>query len=177
MDALLSGKTNKVRYVLLFLIIFSLGVYVYADYKGAEKGIKSNLFSVDLPQSLYPFIDSHSSFVLKDSNDMEVIGIGFRYATLTSPIRNILAYGYNKSSIIVLCDFGDCKKNLISYIDKYNSVSFREISYEQTQNNDYHWVNIKNTDYNNFTKMKSWSFILSMTFLISFITTGRKLRP
>ncbi len=177
MDALLSGKINKVRYVLLILFFLSIGVHIYADYKGAEKGIKSNLFSVDLPRSLYPFIDSHCSFVLKDSNDMEVIGIGFRYATLASPIRNILAYGYNKSSIIVLCDFGDCKKNLISYIDNYNSVSFREISYDQTQNNEYHWVNINNTDYNFFTKMKSWSFILSVIFFISFITTRRNLRP
>ena len=138
MVAQLLEKIKKVRYVFMLFFFLSIGTYIYTDYKGVEKGIKSNLFHIDLPHNLRPLIDSHSSFVLKDSNDMEVIGIGFRYATMTYPIDNILAYGYNKSSIIVFCDFCDCKKNLISYIDKYNSLSFKEISYEQVQNNYYH---------------------------------------
>lgn len=108
-----SRKINKLRHILLIFVIFSIGVYMYADYKGAEKGIKSNIFSIYLPRKLYPFVDNQSSFVLKDSNDddLEVIGIGFRYASMAYPIRNILAYGYNKSSIIVLCDFHDGKKH------------------------------------------------------------------
>lgn len=164
-----SRKINKLRHILLIFVIFSIGVNMYADYKGAEKGIKSNIFSIYLPRKLYPFVDNQSSFVLKDSNDddLEVIGIGFRYASMAYPIRNILAYGYNKSSIIVLCDFHDGKKTLISYVDKYNSVSFKEISFENMQNDDYHWVNVRDSDYANFTKMKSWAFIFSVSFLIS----------
>lgn len=166
----LTFKVKKtVRYVFLLCFFFCIGAYFYAHYKGAEKGIESYLFSINLPYNLHPFVDGHSSFVLKDSSDIEVIGIGFRFVTMTSPIQDIIAYGYNDFSIIVLCDYCDCKKSFISYIDKYNSVSFKEISYTQLQNNDYHWVNIENTDYNNFTKMKSWFFILSFfLFLLQY---------
>ena len=159
-------KKIIIESALLISFIFSTGVYIYADYKGAEKGVKSIFFPMNLPYNLHPFVDGHSSFVLKDSNDIEVLGIGFRYATMTSPIRDIMAYGHNEFSIIVLCDCSDGKKFLISYIDKYNSVSFREISYEHAQNDSYHWVDIKNTDYYTVTKRKSWSFVFALCIFL-----------
>ena len=169
----LKRKKIIIESILLIFFFLSTGMYIYADYKGAEKGVKSIFFSMNLPYDLHPFVDGHSSFVLKDSNDIEVLGIGFRYVTMASPIRDIMAYGHNEFSIIVLCDCCDSKKFLITYIDKYNSVSFREISYEQAQNASYHWVDIKNTDYDSVTKIKSWSFVFALCIFLCFCFTKR----
>ena len=118
----LTFKEKKLQYVFFFCI----GAYFYAHYKGAEKGIESSLFSIDLPYYLHPFVDSHRSLVLKDSSGIEVIGIGFRFVTMTSPIQRYYN-SYNDFFIVVLCDYCGCEKSVISYIDKYNSVSFLKI--------------------------------------------------
>ena len=174
---IVQSKVKKILYCITLILFFSdMGVYLYVDFKGAEKGIKSNLFSISLPNNLYPFVDNHSSFVLKDTNGIEVFGIGFRYADMEFTIQDILAYGYNKSSIIVLCKFSEYEKLYVSYMNEYAMIDFREISCEKEQNAEYRWVKINNNDYYTYTRIKSWLLLLAIFLVILFFSEILKLR-
>ena len=98
-----------------------------------------------------PHDGSEFSFTLKDEEDFELVGIGFRYETTNFKIKNFLAYGYNDTSVIAkVTDSLNNVKYLISYETGYKSkkgnpsISFKDLSnsgFEQAKDK-YQWFEV-----------------------------------
>jgi hypothetical protein len=114
------------------------------------------------------------SFTLNDEEGFELVGIGFRYRLSEFKIKDILAYGYNDTSMIVKCADSI---NIIHYIMSYQTgyknkkgnpeISFKDISYEKFEQlkDNYRWVAIEDEKINEISRMKS---LLMLGALLSF---------
>lgn len=139
--------------IISFIVFVSL--YLVYDSKGYEYGLGCDFCNKSMPYNLEPifYSDYPQSFYLKDEDDFELVGIGFRYQTTNFKIKNFLAYGYNDTSVIVKCtDSLKTTKYLISYETGYKSkkgnpeISFKEVSnsdFEQIKDK-FKWIEIDN---------------------------------
>ncbi|MBC8643723.1 hypothetical protein H9W95_05735 [Flavobacterium lindanitolerans] len=108
-----------------------------------------------MPYHLTPYDErdgSRFSFTLKDEDDFELVGTGFRYQTINFEIKNLLAYGYNDTSVIVKCtDSLNTIRYLISFETGYTSkkgnpeISFKDLSINDFQKvkDKYNWFEIE----------------------------------
>jgi hypothetical protein len=132
---------KKTVWILLFSISLIICVLLYLKYdrKGYEYGLGCNFCNTKMPFNLKPHDGTHYSFTIKDEDDFELVGIGFRYRKSSFKIKDFLAYGYNDTSVIVKCtDSLNKIQYLISYQTKYKSKKNNpEISFKDLNNSDY----------------------------------------
>ncbi|MDQ7960193.1 hypothetical protein [Flavobacterium lindanitolerans] len=147
---------KKIKWIILFAISFILCVLFYIKYdsKGYEYGLGCNYCNKKMPYHLTPYDErdgSRFSFTLKDEDDFELVGTGFRYQTTNFEIKNLLAYGYNNTSVIVKCtDSLNTVRYLISFETGYTSkkgnpeISFKDLSINDFQKvkDKYNWFEI-----------------------------------
>ena len=152
--------------------------YVKYDSKGYEYGLDCNYCNKKLPYNLQPHDGSQFSFTLKDEDDFELVGVGFRYETVNFTIKNFLAYGYNDTSVIAKCtDSLNTIKYLISYETGYKSKKGNpEISFKDLGSSDfelvkdkYQWFEVDKEKYYLVDRNKFLSMLgalLSLFFII-----------
>jgi hypothetical protein len=140
-----------------------------------------------LPYNLLPVRNTEypQSFYLKDEDDFELVGVGFKYYTSSFTIKDFLGYGYNNSSVIVKCtDSLNVIKYLISYETKYKSkkgnpqISFKDLSesdFEQIKSR-YQWSEVGKEKYYAISRNKFLSMIGALLSLILFVWRLFKLR-
>ncbi|MFT6111769.1 MAG: hypothetical protein ACJAXV_000548 [Bacteroidia bacterium] len=138
---------KKISWIILFSISFIVCVIFYLKYdsKGYEYGFGCNFCNKKMPYNLKPHNGSEFSFSLKDEDDFELIGKGFKFFSSSFTIKTFLAYGYNDTSVLVKCtDSLNTVKYLISYETKYkNKKGNPEISFKDLSNNDFEQVKSK----------------------------------
>lgn len=131
---------------ILSLIAFAF-LYLVYDSKGFEYGLGCNVCNKQMPYSLKPVFHSGypQSFYLKDEDDFELVGVGFSYRENSFTIKNLIAYGYNDTSVVVKCtDSLNTIKYLISYATGYKSKKGNpEISFKNLNNSDFEKVKDK----------------------------------
>ena len=125
-------------------IVF-VSIYLVYDSKGYEYGLDCNFCSKKMPYNLKPHDGSEFSFTLKDEEDFELIGKGFKFYSNSFTIKDFLAYGYNDTSVITkVTDSLNNVKYLISYETGYKSKKGNpEISFKDLSNNDFEQVKDK----------------------------------
>lgn len=137
---------------IISLLVFG-SIYLVYDSKGFDYGLGCNICNKKMPYNLKPHNGSEFSFSLKDEDDFELVGVGFRYQTTVFKIKKILGYGYNDSSVVVKCtDSLDTIKYLISYETGYKSkngsfeISFKDLIYNDFEQikNKYKWFEVDN---------------------------------
>jgi hypothetical protein len=163
--------------VVLFIVFASL--HLIFDSKGYEYGLGCSFCNKKMPYNLKPYDGSQLSFTLKDEDDFELVGVGFMYQTTNFKIKNFLAYGYNKTSVVVKCtDSLNTIKYLTSYETGYKSekgnpeISFKDLSntdFEQVKNK-YQWFEVDKekgyaVDRYKFLSMLGALFLLFFIFL------------
>lgn len=133
--------------VMLLSVLVVVCVLSYLKY---HCGWDYNFCSKNLPYNLKTN-DNNKSFTLIDEDGFELIGKGFKFYGSSFTINDILAYGYNDSSVIVKCtDSLDNIKYLSSYETKYKNskgnpeISFRDISEEYVKQikKNYNWIEL-----------------------------------
>jgi hypothetical protein len=140
---------RKYIWIILFSIAFILCALFYLKYdsKGYEYGLDCNFCNKKMPYHLKPNFCSQypQSFYLKDEDDFELVGIGFRYRKSSFKIKDFLAYGYNDTSVVVKCtDSLNTIKYLSSYETGYKSKKGNpEISFKGLSNSDFEQVKNK----------------------------------
>jgi len=104
-----------------------------------------------MPYELKPHNGIGLSFTLKDGDDYELVGTGFRYRRSTFRIKDFLSYGYNDYSVVVKCtDSLGAVRYLVSYETGYRSrrgnpeISFKEVSSQVVLHNrgEYRWSDV-----------------------------------
>lgn len=155
-------------------------LYLNYDKKNYYYGYNCTLCSEKLPYNLEPkfYPNYPPRFYLLDDDGFELVGIGFRYETTNFTIKGFIAYGYNDTSVIVICtDSLNNIKYLISYETGYKSkkgnpdISFKDLSnrdFEQVKNN-YLWIDIYSEKGERIRLYRTWSFVgalLSLFFVI-----------
>ena len=163
-------------FFVVFGILCSL-LYLKYDSKGYEYGLGSNFCRNKLPYNLIPQIDRYGSFTLNDEDYFELIGSGFEYNKSSFVIKNLLAFGYNDTSVVVKCtDSLNIIRYLASYETGYKSKKGNpEISFKDLGNSDfeqvkekYKWVEIDEGKANTDRFMK-FVFITGALFSLFFI--------
>ncbi|MDT3740866.1 MAG: hypothetical protein RO257_15360 [Candidatus Kapabacteria bacterium] len=171
---------RKTLSFIFFGVTFILCVLLFLNYdsKGYDYGLGCTFCDKNLAYNLNPSVDRYYSFTLNDEEDFELIGTGFGYKNSSFIIKDILAYGYNDTSVIVKCtDSLKTIKYLISYETSYKSKKGNpEISFRDLSNNDfaqvkdtYQWIEIDEEKANmiRFIKMLSLlGLIVSLLLLI-----------
>ena len=117
---------KKNVWIILFSISFIICTILYLRYDklGFHNGLECSFCDNKLPYNLLPMRNSEypQRFYLKDEDDFELVGVGFKYYTNSFTIKDFLGYGYNDTSVIVKCtDSLNVIKYLISYETKYKS--------------------------------------------------------
>ena len=141
----------------VLIILFSISfivcslLYIKYDKEGYHYGIECSFCNEKIPYNLKPHDGGQFSFTLKDEDDFELVGIGFSYRKKSFKIKNIVAYGYNDTSVIVKCtDSLNIIKYLTSYETGYKSekgnpkISFKDLSnsdFEQVKDK-YQWFEV-----------------------------------
>lgn len=132
---------------IVFGVSFFLFLLLYLNYdsKGYHYGLGCRFCNEKMPYNLKPHDGPQFSFTLKDEDDFELVGIGFRYRKNSFKIKDFLAYGYNDTSVIVKCtDSLNISKYLISYETSYKSKKGNpEISFKDLSNYDFEQLNVK----------------------------------
>lgn len=136
-------RIGLVLSIVSFIVFTS--VYFYYDSKGYEYGLGCNFCSKKMPYNLKPHGGSEFSFTLKDEDDFELIGKGFKFYSSSFTIKDFLAYGYNDTSVVVKCtDSLNTSKYLISYETKYKSKKGNpKISFKNLSNSDFKQIKDK----------------------------------
>ena len=138
-------KSIKVIILSVSVVVCTL---VYVKY---HSGLGFNFYRKNLPYNIRLNSDNKSSAPLLDEDGFELIGKGFQFYGSSFTINDILAYGYNDSSVIVKCtDSLDNIKYLSSYETKYKNskgnpeISFRDISEEYVKQikKNYNWIEL-----------------------------------
>lgn len=144
---------KKNIWIVLFSISFVLCALLYLkfDRDGYHYGLGCRFCKERIPYYLTPHDGSQFSFTLKDEDDFELVGIGFRYRKSSFTIKNFIAYGYNDTSVVVKCaDSLNTIKYLTSYETGYKSkngnpeISFKDLSdtdFEQVKSK-YQWYEV-----------------------------------
>jgi hypothetical protein len=167
-------------WITLFTISFILCALLYVKYdnEGYHYGLGCHFCKEQMPYSVKPYDGPQFSFVLKDENDFELVGIGFRYRKNSFKIKDFLAYGYNDTSIVAKCtDSLNTMRYLISYETGYRSKKGNpEISFKDLDNSDfervrdkYQWFDVdeKKADVLNSNKSISiLGFFLSLALVV-----------
>lgn len=161
--------------VISFIVFVSL--YLVYDNKGYKYGLDCNFCNKSMPYNLKPHNGSDFSFTLKDEDDFELVGVGFRYETTNFEIKNFLAYGYNDTSVVVKCtDSLKTIKYLMSYETGYKSkngnpeISFKDLSnsdFEQEKDK-YNWFEVDKEKYYAVDRNK-FAFMLGALLSLIFI--------
>jgi len=175
----INDNVRKLATLFLVLVgIFCSLLYLKYDSDGYEYGFGCTLCSKKMPYNLKPHDGSEFSFTLKDEDDFELVGIGFRYETTDFKIKDFLAYGYNDTSVVVKCtDSLNTIRYLTSYETGYKSkkgnpeISFKDLSnsdFEQVKDK-YQWFDIDKekvyaVDRNKFLSMLG--VLLSLIFVV-----------
>ena len=176
------GKIEK--FIIVFFVLFGTFctiLYFKYDSKGYEYGLGCSFCNNTMPYNLKPHDGSNFSFTLKDEDDFELVGKGFRYETTNFKIKDFLTYGNNDTSVIVKCtDSLNTVKYLISYETKYKNkrgnqeISFKDLSindFERVQAN-YQWVEI---DEGNANTISSNKFLFMLGAWVSLLLIIRNL--
>jgi hypothetical protein len=100
--------------VMLLSVLVVVCVLSYLKY---HCGWDYNFCSKNLPYNLKTN-DNNKSFTLIDEDGFELIGKGFQFYGSSFTINDILAYGYNDSSVIVKCTDSLDKYR---YLNRYRS--------------------------------------------------------
>ena len=182
----LSSKAKIIAIV--FIVVFGIScslLYLKYDSKGFEYGLGCNFCSNKLPYNLTPESDRYGSFTLKDEEDFELIGNGFRYKKSSFIIKDFIAYGYNDTSVVVKCtDSLNTIKYLTSYETGYKSKKGNpEISFKDLSNSDfekvkdkYQWFEVDEEKANTIRFMKFLFIVGALLSLIFIIWRLIKLR-
>lgn len=113
---LVNMKKNVWIVLICFWLIICALFYIKYDRDSFYSGYGCRFCKEELPYNLKPHDGSQFSFTLKDEDDFELVGIGFRYQKSSFTINNLLAYGYNDTSVVIKCtDSLKEIKYLISY--------------------------------------------------------------
>lgn len=165
--------------MLLVSIVLFLSLFLKYDMNGFYYGFDCTFCNEKLPYNLKPHDGDGFSFTLKNEDDFELVGIGFRYRKTNFKINEFLGYAYNDTSIVIMCtDSLNEIKYLISYKTKYISdkgnpeISFKELSTFKLENNlkSYRWVKLNNDIASKIRVYKSLSFIGLILSVILFFT-------
>jgi hypothetical protein len=121
------------KYITLF-IFFSCCFYYY-ESKCFYFGRNLVFILNKLPCDVTTKSNSYDDFSLLDSDGYDIVGKGFRYETTDFLTDSIISYGFDDSSIIIICtDSFKFLRHLISYetgnrnINGSIEISFKEIS-------------------------------------------------
>ena len=151
-------KKNIMITMFSTLLIICTIMYLKFDKVGFYYGLECSFCDEKLPYNLLPVRNSQypQRFYLKDEEDFELVGIGFKYYSSSFKIKDFLAYGHNDTSLIVKCtDSLNDIKYLSSYETKYKSkkgnseISFKDLStsdYEQVKDK-YQWFEVGKESY------------------------------
>jgi len=171
----------------LSLIAFVF-LYLKFDRQQYDYGFGCVFCEKKLPYNLEAklYSDYPQRFYLLDEDGFELIGKGFRFYGNSFTINNLLAYGYNGTSIITkVTDSLNNVKYLASYETKYkNKKGNPEISFKDLSNSDfekikgeYHWVELDEEKGNEIRFYRTLSFmgaILSLILLLWHLIRKRK---
>ena len=159
--------------------------YLKYDKVGFHYGLDCSFCHEKMPYNLKPNDGGQFSFTLKDEDDFELVGGGFRYETTNFTIKAFLAYGYNDTSVVVKCtDSLNTIKYLTSYETGYKSkkgnpeISFKDLSntdFEQMKSR-YQWSEVGKEKYYAISRNKFLSMIGALLSLILFVWRLFKLR-
>lgn len=131
--------------IVSFIVFCSLCIFY--DSKGYEYGLGCKFCDKSMPYNLVPifYSDYPQRFYLKNEDDLELVGNGFRFYGSDFKIKNFLAYGYNETSVVLKCtDSLETINYLISYETKYKSKKGNpEISFKDLSNSDFEQVKVK----------------------------------
>jgi hypothetical protein len=164
--------------VVSFIVFVSL--YLIYENKGFEYGLGCSFCSKKMPYNLNPHDGSQFSFTLKDEDDLELVGVGFRYETTNFIIKSILAYGYNDTSVVVKCtDSLNTIRYLASYETGYKTkkgnpeISFMNLSEDDFEKieNKYQWFEMDKKMYYAIDRDK-FLFILGALLSLVFIVSN-----
>lgn len=174
---------------IISFIVFAL-LYIVYDNEGYEYGFGNNFCNKKMPYNLKPIFYSQypQRFYLLNEDDFELVGIGFRYETTNFEIKNLLAFGYNDTSVVVKCiDSLNNVRYLISYETSNKSkkgnpeISFKELRNSEVEkaNNKYQWFKVDEekgylVDRNKFLSMLGALF--SSIFFVWRIFKDRKVK-
>jgi hypothetical protein len=173
--------------IVLFGISFIICTIFYLKYDkvGFHYGLDCSFCNEQMPYNLKPNDGGQFSFTLKDEDDFELVGSGFRYETTNFTIKAFLAYGYNDTSVVVKCtDSLNTIKYLTSYETGYKSkkgnpeISFKDLSntdFEQMKSR-YQWSEVGKEKYYAISRNKFLSMIGALLSLILFVWRLFKLR-
>ncbi len=177
---------NVIAFFFLAVGVYFSWHYVKCDNKGYEYGLGCNFCNKNLPFNLTSSIDRYGSFMLNDDEGFALIGNGFGYKESSFIIKDILAYGYNDTAIVMKCvDSLNVTKYLISYETKNKNkkgnpeISFKDLSnsdFEEIKNN-YQWVELDEEKGNKIRFYRALSFVgavLSLLLLLWHLIRKRK---
>lgn len=183
---------NKVEKIsTIFFVVFGIFcglLYLKYDSKSYYYGFESIFYNRKIPYNLKPRADRYYSFYLLDEDGFELVGKGFRYETTNFIIKDLLAYGYSDTSVIVKCtDSLNNIKYLTSYETGYKSKKGNlEISFEDLRNcdfvqikNNYQWIDLDIEKRERISLYRTLFFvgaILSVFFLIRKLFNSRRVR-
>lgn len=162
----------------IVVLAISLALFVEIDCRGYEYGLSSCLCSRRLPYNLTPSLDPHSSFFLKNDDDYEVAGIGFRFETTDFVVKNIISYGYNDSTIVlVTTDSLNSVRVLAAYETGYTThrgypeISFKELlGYDEFDTaSQLQWVNVDRDMWYHIYRVK---FVLLLGMVLLLVLTA-----
>jgi hypothetical protein len=138
---------------LFFFPIFSLFIYLTIDNKNFINQSSFYHHKRKMPFGIYPVnhYEYPQHFDLIDDDGYEIIGNGFRYEQCDFTIKQIWAYGFNDTSIIVKCSDSLNKIRFLSSFKTGNQskkgnpeISFREQKHNPCilHNNTYQWYEV-----------------------------------
>ncbi len=181
-------KKTAVR--LLLGLSFIVFVFFCLKFDAAQYnyGFGSIFCKRKLPYNLEAklYSDYPQRFYLLDENGLELIGKGFKFYNNSFTINNLLAYGYNDTSIITkVTDSLNNVRYLASYETKYkNKKGNPEISFKDLINSDfeeikenYQWVELDEEKGNKIRFYRALSFVgavLSLLLLLWHLIRKRK---
>ncbi len=173
----------KGRILLIASFVVFISLYLIYDSKGYYYGFGCTFCNNKMPFNLKLHDGSDFSFTLKDDDDFELVGIGFRYATTNFIVKKFLAYGYDDTSVVVKCaDSIGTNRYLVSYETGYKTkkgnseISFRDLSkndFEQVKEK-YKWVEVDEEKASAIIRMK---FLFLISALLSLFLLLIKLFP
>lgn len=173
-------KQKIILIISLFSLIVFITFYLFYDSKMFGYGLNCDFCKNELPYNLKPYDDPNSSFTIINEDDFELIGKGFQYKETDFKIKKVLAYGYNDTSVVIVCtDSIDTIKYLISYETEYKNergsieVSFRGLSVEKFQvvRDQYNWFNV-NEDEGQIIEKKRFLSMIGIMISLIFIIWG-----
>jgi hypothetical protein len=184
----------KKKFVFLLIVcsvFFCVSIFYFIKYdsKRFDYGWDCDFCDKKLPFDLEKkfYSDYQQRFYILDSDDLELVGNGFRFFSTSFIIKDFLGFGYNDTSVVVKCtDSLNTIRYLISYETGYRSKKGNpEISFKNLNNGNleqikrkYNWVIFNHKKAQEVTFKRFLSFLgalLSLVLIVWCLIVGKTL--